>query len=99
MGACGAAVGVGIAMSVLLGATPYEGKKRQTVQRATQKVLGDIAAYEAPRCCQRDSWLALGGASRLLEEMGKTLPVSRIACEQYPENKECIRERCPLWSQ
>lgn len=100
LGACGAAIGVGIAMSVLLGANPYDGNKRQAVQRATQKILGDIAFYNAPRCCQRDSWLALQGASRLLEEMGKTLPVNRpIACEQYPENKECIHEQCPLWPQ
>ena len=33
MGACGAAIGVGIAVSVLLEATPYEGRKRQLASR------------------------------------------------------------------
>jgi len=98
LGACGAAIGVGIAISVLLAANPYDGGKRQLAQRATQRILGEIASYNAPRCCQRDSWLALRGASRILEEMGKTLPAVRsIMCEQYPENKECIHDECPLW--
>ena len=35
LGVCGAAIGVGIAFSVLLAANPYDGDKRQTVQRAT----------------------------------------------------------------
>ncbi len=99
LGACGAAIGVGIALSVLVGATPYDGGKRQTVQQATQKVLGEIASYDAPRCCQRDSWLALRTASRILEEkLGKFLKADRtIACDQFPKNKECILNRCPLW--
>jgi MoaA/NifB/PqqE/SkfB family radical SAM enzyme/ubiquinone/menaquinone biosynthesis C-methylase UbiE len=98
MGVCGAAVGVGIAFSVLLSATPYDADKRQAVQRVTQSVLGEIASYEAPRCCQRDCWIALSEASRLLEEeMGKTLTVKRFSCEQYAKNEECIHDECPLW--
>jgi uncharacterized radical SAM superfamily Fe-S cluster-containing enzyme len=98
LGACGAAIGVGIAVSLLLGANPYDGDKRQTAQRATQKVLGEIASYNAPRCCQRDSWLALKVASTLLQEYtGKSLAVRLLTCEQFSENKECIHERCPLW--
>jgi uncharacterized radical SAM superfamily Fe-S cluster-containing enzyme len=98
LGACGAAIGVGIAVSLLLGADPYTGDKRQIVQRATQAVLGEIAAYNAPRCCQRDSWLALKAASKLLQEYaGKPLAVHLITCEQFSENKECIHAQCPLW--
>jgi hypothetical protein len=99
MGACGAAIGVGTAFSILLGANPLEGENRQAAMRITQKVLGKIAAYNAPRCCQRDSWLALQQASTLLKEiLGKDLKVSGpIPCDQFDQNKECIRERCPLW--
>ena len=50
-GACGAAIGAGIAVSVLTGATPLDGEKRRFIQQVTQSVLGDIAAYSAPRCC------------------------------------------------
>jgi len=99
MGACGAAIGVGIAVSILLEATPYEGRKRQLAQQATWRALERIASFEAPRCCQRDSWLALQEASRYLDEaLGMTLVTGRpIACDQMSQNKECIRDRCPLW--
>jgi MoaA/NifB/PqqE/SkfB family radical SAM enzyme/ubiquinone/menaquinone biosynthesis C-methylase UbiE len=99
MGVCGAAIGVGIAFSILLRADPYKAYERQTVQQVTQKVLERISSYMAPRCCQRDVWLALQEASRLLEEiMGKKLMVDKkIVCRQFPKNKECIRDQCPLW--
>ncbi len=98
LGACGAAIGVGVALSLLLGANPYDGDKRQIVQRATQTVLGEIASYNAPRCCQRDSWLALKEASTLLQKYtGKSLAVRLITCEQFSKNKECIYDQCPLW--
>lgn len=98
LGACGAAIGVGTALSLLLEATPYDGEKRQAVQQATHKALGTIASFNAPRCCQRDCWLALKEASTLIQEYaGISLAASPFACEQYSENKECIHERCPLW--
>jgi hypothetical protein len=99
LGVCGAAIGVGIAFSILLRADPYKADERQTVQRVTQKVLGRISSYTAPRCCQRDVWLGLQEASRLLEElMGKKLIVDqKIVCRQFPKNKECIHDQCPLW--
>lgn len=98
LGACGAAIGVGVAVSLLVRADPYDGGKRQAAQRATQEALGQIASFHAARCCQRDSWLALKMASTLLQNLtGKLVPVNRFACDQYPENKECIHDRCPLW--
>lgn len=99
LGACGAAIGVGIAVSVLIASNPYDGEKRQTVQQATQKALERIASYNAPRCCQRDSWLALQTAADIVEKiLGKSLQVqSSTACRQVAKNKECILDRCPLW--
>ena len=99
LGVCGAAIGVGIAFSILLEADPYKADERQTVQQVTRKVLGKISSYNASRCCQRDVWLALEEASRLLKEvMGKTLVVEKkIVCRQFSKNKECIGDQCPLW--
>ncbi len=98
LGICGAAVGVGIAFSVLLAATPYGGDKRQFVQQVTHRVLGEIVHFDAPRCCQRDCWIALQAASKLVKDkFGKTLAIAIIACEQFPNNKECIHNKCPLW--
>lgn len=99
MGACGAAVGAGIAFSILIGANPIDGQKRQAAQKATQQVLARIAAYNAPRCCQRDSWLAMKEIDNLLaEKFGYRLSMeSTIVCEQFHQNKECIHDLCPLW--
>jgi hypothetical protein len=98
-GACGAALGGGIAIAVLTGATPLDGEKRRFVQQATRSVLGDIAAYDAARCCQRDSWLALRALSKwMAERMGISLEAAaRVACSQFADNRECIHRQCPLW--
>lgn len=99
LGACGAALGVGIAFSIMTSANPTDGTKRQEVQQVTQKVLAKIASYDAPRCCQRDVWLALQTASELLQEkLGRTLQLNQpVSCRQFTQNKECIRAQCPLW--
>jgi hypothetical protein len=98
-GACGAALGAGIAISLVIGATPLDGKKRQFIQQVTRSVLDEIAAYDAARCCQRDAWLAIRALSKLLaDKMEITLKATApIACSQFRENRECIRRQCPLW--
>ncbi len=98
LGICGAAMGVGIAFSVLLEATPYDGNKRQLVQQVTHTVLGEIASFDAPRCCQRDCWIAFHEASKILQDkLNKTLKTTSLSCEQFSNNKECIYKICPLW--
>jgi hypothetical protein len=99
MGACGAALGVGIAFSLLLDANPLKPKPRQIAQTATQAVLQELASLEAGRCCQRDTWLALTKAAELSREL---LPITLLAeaplrCGQAKDNKECLGETCPLY--
>jgi MoaA/NifB/PqqE/SkfB family radical SAM enzyme/SAM-dependent methyltransferase len=98
-GACGAAAGVGIAFSLILKANPLKATERQVVQTVTLRVLERIAAFEAPRCCQRDCWLALRTAAELSAQY---LPSplradTPLPCWQSDRNAECIAERCPLW--
>lgn len=98
-GMCGAAVGVGIAFALLLEATPYRARERRLVMDITREVTERVARYEAPRCCQRESWIALTCASELSK---KYLPVflpaeAPLQCKQWQRNKECIGARCPLW--
>jgi hypothetical protein len=98
MGICGAAVGVGIAFSLLLDANPVKPGQRQLVQSATQAALKEIAGLEAARCCQRDSWIALVKAAELSKSMlAVTLRADhRLLCEQRHQNRECLGKRCPL---
>ncbi|MCI5208392.1 MAG: methyltransferase domain-containing protein, partial [Candidatus Electrothrix sp. ATG2] len=98
-GCCGAAVGAGIAASLILEATPLKAGERQQSLAFTAEILAEIARMNGGRCCQRDSWLALTHASRLSEKFfGVTLPAEAVLhCSQYEKNRECIRTRCPLW--
>jgi len=99
LGICGAASGVGIALSLLLKANPYKGKERQIVQKVVSQVLKDISSYYAARCCQRDSWIALKAASKILPEyLNIELPAEdKLICKQFHQNKECIGKLCPLF--
>lgn len=99
MGVCGAAVGVGIAFSILLGSNPLEPELRQKVQRIVAEVTRVLAERKAARCCHRECFLALREAARLSEGL---LPISLRAdeaspCEQYQANTECIGVSCPLF--
>jgi hypothetical protein len=99
LGACGAAVGAGIAVALLAGSTPYDGAGRQLAMEVTGRVLGRIASLAAPRCCQREAWLALQETASFLEErMGIALTAGApFPCDQSDRNRECVRDRCPLW--
>ena len=98
-GTCGAAVGVGIAFSVILEADPLTAGRRRDVQLVTARVLEKIASYKAARCCQRECFIALQGASELSRKyLGIKLHAEdRIVCRQHEKNRECIRGACPLW--
>jgi hypothetical protein len=99
LGADGAAIGVGIAYSIIFNATPYMGKERQLVQRIVKDVLEEIAQYKAPRCCQRECYIALKMASQLSKKhLPFRLPADEaFICSQFHLNKECIGKKCPLW--
>lgn len=98
-GACGAAVGAGIAVSTILAATPLTPTSRQLAQSFSAKILTVISQYRGGRCCQRETVLALTETARLSAKM-LSVPLTAkgiIHCEQYQRNKECIRKQCPLW--
>lgn len=98
-GACGAAIGAGIAVSTIFAATPLTPSPRQTAQAFSAKILSVISKYRGGRCCQRETWLALNETARLSEEMLSVPMVAKgsLCCSQYLKNKECIRKQCPLW--
>ena len=98
-GVCGAAVGVGIAFSIILRCDPYKAAERQAAQQVTAEVLAAVGRYKAPRCCQRDCWIALTEAARLSENyLGVALRAEKqLACLQFARNRECVRKACPLY--
>jgi hypothetical protein len=97
-GACGAAIGVGIAVSVLTGATPITGKTRSLANEATAFALGKMADG-GPRCCKRASRKALEAAIEFLKtRMDIKLSESpQVKCQYVGRNRECIREACAYY--
>jgi hypothetical protein len=97
-GSCGAAIGVGIALSVILEGNPLTPEPRASAIRATSEVLAEIAKTEAPRCCQRECYVAL---KKTAEISSSLLPIplraeARMRCRQMSLNTECIGPACPL---
>jgi len=66
-GDCGAAVGIGIAVSVLTNATPLTGKERGLALGATALALSKLLD-DQPRCCKRSSRIAVEAAVNYLED-------------------------------
>lgn len=98
-GACGAAVGVGVAFATLLGSSPVKAEERRLTMEITARVLAKLSEVPAARCCQRDAWVALREAAAISTEL---LPIPLRAeaswsCAQHPENKQCLGAGCPLW--
>lgn len=95
-GDCGAAVGVGIFMSVLTGATPLSVGEWRLSNLATGKALITIAENGGPRCCKRNTFLAVEEAVHFVkEQFGEMMPVNNdFYCEFTSLNKQCIKERC-----
>ena len=94
-GACGAAVGVGIFVSLVTEATPLSIEEWRLCNSATAEALARIAIQGGPRCCKRNSFIALESAADFsAAHLGQTLPIGRASCEFFLLNRECRRLEC-----
>jgi hypothetical protein len=98
-GNCGAAVGTGIFVSLVTGATPLSRTEWRLANLMTSESLRAIAERGGPRCCKRDSFLAITTAVGFLKkELALSLPLEdSLACEFSSLNKECLRSGCPYF--
>ncbi len=96
-GDCGAAVGVGIAVSVLTSATPLTGRERSLAMSATSYALSRMLDGQ-PRCCKRASRVAVRAAADFLRErLQISLPQpEKVVCTYTARNAECARRQCPF---
>ena len=95
-GSCGAAVGTGIFFSVITGATPLSGKEWSLANKMTSDSLAVISENGGPRCCKRNSFLAINQSVISLKEQfdfALELP-EKITCEFSGRNKQCRGEDC-----
>jgi hypothetical protein len=94
-GACGAAIGVGIFMSIVLEATPLSTKEYRLCNSATAQALARIAERGGPRCCKRNVFLALEVAAEFsASHLGQPIPLQQVSCTFSPHNRECLGSDC-----
>lgn len=98
-GTCGAATGTGIFMSIITGSTPLSRRSWSLSNMMTGTALIAIAEAGGPRCCKRDTYIAILTAVKFLEEnCGIRLPTGgKITCEFSGLNRECLKEACRFW--
>lgn len=98
-GVCGAAAGVGIAVSIATEATMMSDKERSLSMQATSEALGEIAKIGGPRCCKASTFTAIETAARLFErEFGikfSSQENPRPCCFKVLNDKECLGDKCP----
>lgn len=98
MGNCGAAVSVGTFLSIITGTTPYSEEGWAEANRATAECLLRMADIGGPRCCKRNSYIAIETGSVLAGRHGCRMPAHpSIVCGRSADNAECIKGRCPYY--
>ena len=99
-GDCGAAVGTGIFVSLVTGATPLSREEWRLSNLVTAKSLEAIALHGGPRCCKRNAFLAIMAAADFVKEhLGVSLPIKKpIQCTYSPLNAECLMADCPFYN-
>lgn len=99
-GTCGAAVGTGLFMSIITEATPLTEGSWGLSNEITGHSLISMGQTGGPRCCKRNTFIALVEASKFIEEkLGVKLydyENTKITCEFKQNNKQCIGKRCPF---
>ncbi|BDG02245.1 DUF5714 domain-containing protein [Anaeromyxobacter oryzae] len=96
-GACGAAIGAGIAVSLATGATPLSTQPWRLANAATARALDVVSRVGGPRCCKRDTWLVLLALVRFAREhLGVALGGRGEPCTFGGLNAECLADRCPF---
>ena len=97
-GACGAAVSTGIFMSIITGSSPLSQETWGWCNEMTSRVLAREAKIGGPRCCKRNSRIAILEAIAFVKEkFGIEMEQpEKIACGWFNQNNQCIVERCPF---
>ena len=96
-GACGAGISSGMFVSVVTGSTPLASKEWGLSNMMTSKALGAIGKVGGPRCCKRNSYIAITEAVKFAKEnLGVEMELNKIKCIHFNENNQCIGERCPF---
>ncbi len=98
-GTCGAAIGTGVFISLITDSTPLSTKTWKWSNLNTANVLEKIAHAGGPRCCKRDTFIAIENTVDFINEhFDVKLPKNETQiCEFTSLNKECKRKGCKFY--
>ena len=99
-GVCGAAASAGMAYAIVRGNEPLRKEGWQDGQLMVSDLLAKIARSGSPRCCKRDSRVAVVGAVPYFNALGgpqmsesKATP----ACATHAQNSVCMGSACSFF--
>ncbi len=96
-GACGAGVSTGMYVSIATKSTPLATEAWGLSNQMTARALDAIGKNGGPRCCKRDSYLAILEAVRFTEEkLGVKMTAESPRCSRSHLNNQCIQKKCPF---
>jgi len=97
-GACGAGIGTGIFVALFTNSHPLAKQQWGLSNLMTAESLRCIGALGGPRCCKRDTFIALKTAGKFLKQIfdvSLDIPTT-ITCQFSDLNRECIKADCPF---
>ena len=84
-------------ISIISGATPLKNEPWGLANKMTSKALDAIGSIGGPRCCKRDSYMAIFSAiDYVAENFNIQMEKPVIKCIHSDKNNQCIKERCPF---
>lgn len=96
-GACGAGISTGMFISIALKASPLSKEAWGFANQMTARALEAIGKNGGPRCCKRDSYLAIVEAVIFTEEKsGIRMELKPVVCTRSHINNQCIKSNCPF---
>lgn len=100
-GCCGAAMSAGAFYSIATGTTPLSGKSWGDANLLTSRCLAEIGALGGPRCCKRNTTVAIREAVAYTREtlgISMSFPDNPV-CGFNSKNRQCLLDRCPFYAQ
>ena len=77
--------------------TAYKNAPWGLANKMTSKALDAIGSIGGPRCCKRDSYIAIISAiDYVAENFNIQMEKPVIKCIHSDKNNQCIKERCPF---
>ncbi len=84
-------------ISILSKASPHSADLWGRSNLMSSRALGEIGKFAGPRCCKRDSYLAILAAIDFVDDhFGIKMYKPEVVCAHSGMNNQCIGNRCPF---